>query len=591
MRTPRGKLLLVLVVVLAVAGTGWGVGTRLRSPADEAAARRPPVPSLVTVEVERRRLVATVVVSGTLEYGSPRAVSLAGVVGGVAGGGEAVQRATRAPRRGKLVEGAVLMEVNGRPVFVLAGRVPMHRGIVPGAEGDDVRQLQKALRRLGHRVPVTGVFDQATVAAVSRFYARRGYEAQQPTLELRQRRDELARSVRTAREVLATESKALDQGMDVLPLKLRVTGARRDLEEAEQALKSARAQDRTAGDAAGDAAGVEAAESAVRAAEERLLAAEQELAQARATPTTGPTTGPTTAPTTGPTTGATAAPGSAPTAGSPADTRLLELRVANARADLAAARSALERARAEAGAARAKRLAGLEKAVRAAREAVAVAEQALRQARQLSPARLKVANARSDLAAARALLAEFSRTYGTTVPPGEIVFLPRLPVRLDKPAVKAGEPVDKAVATVTGAGFVVSGSVDAAEAERVKAGLAASIETDSGTTVPGTVTAVAGRDAKGAVPVTVTPASAKGLRALAGQPVTVRVTIGATGGEVLVVPVAAVVTAADGRARVRVETAPGRTEEVQVRTGLSADGAVEVTGDLRPGERVVVNSG
>ncbi|MFF0863609.1 peptidoglycan-binding protein [Nonomuraea sp. NPDC003560] len=595
MRTPRGKLLLVLVVVLAVAGTGWGVGTRLRSPADEAAARRPPVPSLVTVEVERRRLVATVVVSGTLEYGSPRAVSLAGVVGGMAGGGEAVQRATRAPRRGKLVEGAVLMEVNGRPVFVFAGRVPMHRGIVPGAEGDDVRQLQKALRRLGHRVPVTGVFDQATVAAVSRFYARRGYEAQQPTLELRQRRDELARSVRTAREVLATESKALDQGMDVLPLKLRVTGARRDLKEAEQALKSARAQDRTAGDAAGDAAGVEAAESAVRAAEERLLAAEQELAQARATPTaaptTGPTTGPTTAPTTAPTTGPAAAPGSAPTAGSPADTRLLELRVANARADLAAARSALERARAAAGAARAKRLAGLEKAVRAAREAVAVAEQALRQARQLSPARLKVANARSDLAAARALLAEFSRTYGTTVPPGEIVFLPRLPVRLHKPAVKAGEPVDKAVATVTGAGFVVSGSVDAAEAERVQAGLAASVETDSGTTVPGTVTAVAGRDAKGAVPVTVTPASAKGLRALAGQPVTVRVTILATGGEVLVVPVAAVVTAADGRARVRVETAPGRTEEVQVRTGLSADGAVEVTGDLRPGERVVVNSG
>ncbi|YCK39044.1 hypothetical protein ACNF49_34850 [Actinomadura sp. ATCC 39365] len=47
------------------------MGTRLRSPADEAAARRPPVPSLVTVEVERRRLVATVVVSGTLEYGSP----------------------------------------------------------------------------------------------------------------------------------------------------------------------------------------------------------------------------------------------------------------------------------------------------------------------------------------------------------------------------------------------------------------------------------------------------------------------------------------------------------------------------------------
>ncbi|MGW2161800.1 peptidoglycan-binding protein [Nonomuraea sp. NPDC001699] len=569
MRTPRGKLLLVLSGVLVVAGTGWGVGTLLRSPADEAAARRPPVPSLVTVEVERRELVATVVVSGTLEYGSPRPVTLAGVVGG----SETVQRATRAPRRGTLVEGTVLMEVNGRPVFVFAGRVPMHRGLVPGAEGDDVRQLQKALRRLGHRVPVTGVFDAATVAAVSRLYARRGYEAQQPTLELRQRRDELTRAVRTAREVLVTETKALDQGRDVLPLKLRVTGARRDLREAEQALKSARAQEHTAE----DEARVEAAESAVRAAEEKLLAAQQELTQAGATPTAAPTATPTTT-----------AIGTPP---APADTRLLELRVANARADLAAARSALDRVREEAGAARAKRLTDLEKAVRTAREALATAEQALRQARQLSPAELKVANARSDLAAAQALLAEFSRTYGTTVPPGEVVFLPRLPARLHKPSVKAGEPVDQAVATVTDSAFVVSGSVDAAEAERVKAGLEASIETESGATVPGTVTAVAGRDTQGAVPVTVTPDSMKGLRKLAGGPVTVRVTIGATGRKVLVVPVAAVVTAADGRARVQVETAPGRTKEVEVRTGLSADGAVEVTGDLGPGERVVVNSG
>ncbi|GGS69098.1 peptidoglycan-binding protein [Nonomuraea spiralis] len=572
MRTPRGKLLVVLAVVVVVAAAGWGVGTLLRSPADEAAARRPPKPSLVTVEVERRKLVATVVVSGTLEYGSPYPVSLAGTVGG----GETVQRATRAPRRGTLAEGAVLMEVNGRPVFVLSGRVPMHRGIVPGAEGADVEQLQKALRRLGHRVPLTGVFDRATVAALSRFYAKRGYEAQQPTLELREKREELLRSVRTAREVLATERKALDQGRDVLPLKVRLANARQDQRAAERALDRERAQDRSAE----DEAKVEAAESAVRAAEERLLTAQQELAQATAKPTApaDPTASPTNAPT------------AAPTLGSPADTRLAELRVANARADLAAARTALDRVREEAGLARARRLTELKKDVRTAREAVLTAEQALRQARQLSPAELKVAGARSDLASARAMLAEFSRTYGTTVPPGEVVFLPKLPVRLHKPAVKAGETVDRAVATVTGSAFVVSGSLDVAEAGRVKAGLAADIETEAGTTVPGTVTSIGGRDAKGAVPVAITPVSMKGLKKLAGAPVTVRVTIGATDREVLVVPVAAVVTAADGRARVQVATAADRTREVEVRTGLSADGAVEVTGDLKPGDQVVINS-
>ncbi|WP_067182043.1 peptidoglycan-binding protein [Microtetraspora niveoalba] len=567
MRTRRGKLLLVLAVVLVVAGTGWGVGTLLRSPADEAAARKPPKPSLVTVAVERRKLVATVVVSGTLEYGSPYPVSLAGVVGG----SESAQRATRAPRRGTLAEGAVLMEVNGRPVFVFSGTVPMHRSIVPGAKGADVQQLQKALRRLGYRAPATGVFDQATIAAVSRFYAKRGYEAQQPTLELRQSRDDLLRAVRTAQEVLATERKALDQGKDVLPLKVRLANARHDLREAEQTLKSARAQDHTTE----DEAKVEAAESTVRSAEENLLAAQQELAQAIATPTPAPTLNP--------------SPTAGPTAGPPTDTRLLELRVTNARADLAAARSALERVLEEVENARAKRLTELTKNVRVAREAVVTAEQALRQARQLSPVRLRVANAQSDLAAARALLAEFSRTYGTTVPPGEVVFLPKLPARLHKPTVKAGDLVDKSIATVTSSTFVVSGSVDVAEAERLKTGLNASIETEAGTIVPGAVTSLGGRDAKGAAPVTITPASMRGLKKLAGAPVTVRVTIGATDQEVLVVPAAAVVTAADGRARVQVETAPDQTKEVEVRTGLSADGAVEVTGDLKPGDMVVIN--
>ncbi|MEV4246034.1 peptidoglycan-binding protein [Streptosporangium canum] len=572
MRTPRGKLLLVLAVVLVVAGAGWGVGTLLRSPADEAAARKPPKPSLVTAAVERRELVATVVVSGTLEYGSPYPVSLAGVVGG----SETAQRATRAPRRGPLAEGAVMMEVNGRPVFVFSGTVPMHRSIVPGAKGADVKQLQKALRRLGYRAPATGVFDQATVTAVSRFYAKRGYEAQQPTLELRQKRDDLHRAVRSAQEVLATERKALDQGKDVLPLKVRLSGARQDLKEAEQALRSARAQDHTTE----DEAKAEAAESAVRVAEERLLAAQQELAQAGATPTPAPSLSP--SPTAGSTVGAPAGP--------PADTRLLELRVANARADLAAARSALERVREEAVITRAKRLTELGKNVRVAREAVVTAEQALRQARQLSPVKLKVANAERDLASARALLAEFSRTYGTTVPPGEVVFLPKLPARLHKASVKAGEPVDRPIATVTSSTFVVSGSVDAAEAERLKTGLKATIETEAGQAVPGTVTSLGGRDTKGAVPVTITPASMKGLKKLAGAPVTVRVTIGATDQEVLVVPAAAVVTAADGKARVQVEIAPDRTKEVEVRTGLSADGAVEVTGDLQPGDQVVINS-
>ncbi|NUR91044.1 MAG: peptidoglycan-binding protein, partial [Nonomuraea sp.] len=418
MRSPRRLLAAVIAGVVLVAVAGWVVGARLRSPADEASRRAAPKPSLVTAAVERRKLVSTVVVNGTLEYGSPLPISLAGVVGGTS----EQQRVTRAPRQGRLREGAVLMEVNGRPVFVLRGSVPMHRTIVPGSKGDDVEQLQRALRRLGHRAPATGTFDPATVAAVTRMYAAKGYEAQRPTLTDRQAYDTLRRAVQTAQETLATEKKALDQGRDVLPLKIGVTNAEAGLKAARRALDQALAQDLTPA----DAARLSAADAAVRAAEEKLLEAEQALTAAR-TPTATPTPTGTPTGTPGEGRGGAAAPG----AGSPpADTRLLELRVANARADLAAAREARELVLEEAAQAHEAEVEELRAALRAAKEKLATAQQALRQARQLSPVKLKVAGARKDVAAAKEMLAEYARTYGVSVPPGEVVFVPKLPARV-----------------------------------------------------------------------------------------------------------------------------------------------------------------
>ncbi|MFD1940483.1 peptidoglycan-binding protein [Nonomuraea mangrovi] len=587
MKSPRKVLIGTVAGVIVIAGVGWGVSTRLRSPADEAALRKPPKASLVTAPVERTKLASTIVVNGTLEYGSPLPVTLAGVVGGA----DAGQRATRAPHPGQVREGGILMEVNGRPVFAMSGKVPMHRTINPGAKGDDVKQLQRSLRRLGYGTSVTGVFDQATVAAVTRFYAKKGYEAQQPTLEARQQLDTLRKAVQTAQETLAAEQKTLDQGGDVLPLKLKLTNARADLKAAELAHRQARAQQYTTE----DIAKIEAADAAVRAAEEKLLQAEQDLAAARAENSRPEPSTPAGTP------GATPAPSSPPK--QPTDTTLLELKVSNARADLDAARGTYGRIEEEARQAREKKLAELSKTVRDAKEAVALAGQGLRQARELSPVKLKVANAKKDVSAAQALMAEYTRTYGTTIPPGELVFLPKLPARLHKAGVKAGETVDKAIATVTSSSFVVTGSVEAAEADLLKEGLRAVIETDAGKTHParliafgekaklstGEAKAGDGSQQMSSVPVLISPLSEKGLKGLSGANVTTRVTVGATDAEVLVVPVAAVITSADGKARVRVEVSPDRTKDVEVRTGLTADGKVEVTGELKEGDRVVVN--
>ncbi|MFC4058413.1 peptidoglycan-binding protein [Planomonospora corallina] len=205
MRSPKRLLSGVLAGLVVITGAGWAVGTRLRSPADEAALRRPPEPSPVTSPVVRRKLAGTVTVSGTLAYGSPLPVALAGVVGG----GAEAQRVTRAPRPGTIREGSVLMEVNGRPVFALKGRVPMHLTMTPGTRGRDVEQLQAALRRLGVAVPATGVFDATTAAAVRRWYGRRGYTAQEPDLAARRELEALRQAVQTAEEDLLAARHAL----------------------------------------------------------------------------------------------------------------------------------------------------------------------------------------------------------------------------------------------------------------------------------------------------------------------------------------------------------------------------------------------
>lgn len=633
-RSPRRVLGGIAATVLLIAAVGWAVGGRLRSPADEAAARRPPTPSLVTAPVTRERLTSTVAVSGRLEYGSPVPVTLAGAVGGAstsaggaatlgagAGGG---QRVTRAPRTGRIAEGAVLMEVDGRPVFALEGTVPMHRTITPGAKGADVRQLQRALRRMGFGTRVTGVFDRATANAVREWYAKKGYRAQEPGLSERQTLAELRRSVRTAQETLLADRKAAKEAGDLSVLKARLANARADLRDANRDLADAESRTTTPE----DAARLAELRRAVKTAEEDLRAARRALAAATNTTVT---TMPTTTDRTTPTGAASPAPymvvpaGSAPSPAGTAtpspggDLASLRAAVAAAERNLASAEAALAAFTEQAAANHAKQVRELRKQVRTAKEAVLAAEQAIRQARDPGALRLKVSNSERNLANAREILAEYERSYGLSIPPGEIVFLPDLPARLDKVEVKAGETAQGRVAVVTSSTYLVSGSVDIREAKLIRAGMPATIVIDEERSFPAKLTAVgeaaraataAARDSGGdgerrdegedtgpdlsSEPVLITPTSAKGLQQLVGAAVTARIEVGATEDEVLTVPVGAVVTSADGRPRVQVEFAPDQVRDVEVRTGLTADGKVQVTpvtpGTLKEGDRVVLGN-
>jgi peptidoglycan hydrolase-like protein with peptidoglycan-binding domain len=77
--------------------------------------------------------------------------------------------------------GEQLAEIDGEPLFALAGRVPAWRDITPGESGPDVAELQKALASPGYYQggDTPGFFGTATQAAVSAYYEHLGYPHRQ----------------------------------------------------------------------------------------------------------------------------------------------------------------------------------------------------------------------------------------------------------------------------------------------------------------------------------------------------------------------------------------------------------------------------
>ncbi|MER6256550.1 peptidoglycan-binding domain-containing protein [Streptomyces sp. NPDC001584] len=180
----RGGLARGRRVVLAVVGGAalMAVGgllatTLVKSPAQVAAETGPPAQGVLTADVERRVLAQTVVMRGTVVADQSVAVSPQGVRSGEGTGAALV---TKLPLKAgdPVTAGQLIAEVSGRPVFTLHGAQPMYRDLRPGATGDDVAQLQQALRELGHGTggDAKGVFGTGTKAALAARYRAIGYE-------------------------------------------------------------------------------------------------------------------------------------------------------------------------------------------------------------------------------------------------------------------------------------------------------------------------------------------------------------------------------------------------------------------------------
>lgn len=540
-RSRRLGWLLASVVLCAGAGGAWWLASSSQSPEQAAARAEEPEASWVTATVEMRVLSATVIQRGdvvaevSVPVEAPSSVEPPAVVTKPA-----------PPVGGELVEGDVVVEVSGRPVFVFDGSVPMYRTLRPGMTGADVAQLQAALSRLGYDPDSDEVYGEATKQAVAAWYRDTGYE---PVPAF----DTAAADLAAARQAVDDATVAFDAATAALaaaqqgPSPLDVTQAEAAVQQAERSLDAARAQ----------------RVNDVRLGEESYNAAIRERDRLAQNP-----------------------------ASTPSELEAAELQITQAAAQLDATR----RSTAD--------------AVTSAEEALLIAtlaRDALVAPADLSKLQQSVDAASAAKAQAEAALNAVIAQNGPTVPLGEAIFLPQLPARVRAATTNnQATPGDGdtgggagALVELAGGRLVVATSVRPGDAGLVRAGVAVQLldETTS-SEYPATITSVAGDPITGpdgqlGYPAVITPDDPLPDQ-LVGANLRVTITAASTEDESLVVPLAAVSSAANGTTRVSVVDSVNDVTpvDVDVEAGLSADGFVAVTPTepdaLAQGDLVVV---
>lgn len=166
-RRRRLRAVVIGVTVLVVLAIGTAVAvTRLTN--RPAAAAAPPEKT-ATAEVKQVDLAERETVSGELGYGAAQTLS-----------GRRPGTITALPAQGAVLDrGAVVYEVDARPVVLFLGTLPLYRVVGPGmTDGPDVKLVEQNLRDLGY----TGFgtpdekFTTGTEAAVKKWQKKLGVD-------------------------------------------------------------------------------------------------------------------------------------------------------------------------------------------------------------------------------------------------------------------------------------------------------------------------------------------------------------------------------------------------------------------------------
>ena len=226
--------------------------------------------------------------------------------------------------------------------------------------------------------------------------------------------------------------------------------------------------------------------------------------------------------------------------------------------------------------------------------------QELNSAPDTAAQRAAVDNANAQLNDAKEALVQAQRDALPYLPAGEVLYLTELPRRVDAVSVRRGAILEGSPMTVSGATVALTGSAAEADARLLVVGAEAVFDLPDGSEHSATITAItpgADSSARWTIALQPAPLTPEQVTEIQGTNLRIRIPVGATEGEVLNVPLAALTAGPGGETRVEVvdgdprEGDQAETRLVVVETGLAADGAVEVRpieGDLEEGDLVVV---
>jgi hypothetical protein len=194
----RRRVLLGVGTGAALLAVGGLIGASfVKSPQQIAADTAAPPPTVTTAAVVSQVLTSSVQMRGVV-YPSVQydvyvsAPSSSSSSPGAAGASSATASSAAGASAGAVYisklevaagdtirNGEQLAELDGQPLFVLAGPVPAWRDLVPGESGPDVAELQNALAAPGYYDggDTPGYFGPATQDAVSLYYEHLGYTA------------------------------------------------------------------------------------------------------------------------------------------------------------------------------------------------------------------------------------------------------------------------------------------------------------------------------------------------------------------------------------------------------------------------------